>query len=184
MANYEVPEELKKMREKEIERLNELDDLKEKVQVGKLVLASYVGYLFGKNFGNVMSYILTGVLGLASACDRLGCDFRDVNVFENHSYRQEKIKPKNIRVFNVSEDYFGVLVEPNGFFLGINKEGNLQCVNTSNEKTPIEFSTTQKKDRNGRVVSLEEKLEIFGKAVVIYEPEKAPRISVSVKRRN
>ena len=44
MANYEVPEELKKMREKEIERLNELDDLKEKVQVGKLVLASYVGY--------------------------------------------------------------------------------------------------------------------------------------------
>ena len=99
MANYEVPEELKKMREKEIERLNELDDLKEKVQVGKLVLASYVGYLFGKNFGNVMSYILTGVLGLASACDRLGCDFRDVNVFENHSYRQEKIKPKNIRVF-------------------------------------------------------------------------------------
>ncbi len=183
MENYEIPEELRRMREREIEKLEELDDLKEKVNVGKIFLAGYAGYVFGKNSSKVLSYVLTGVMGLTSLCEKFECDFKEFDLSKTYMSGYEEVNSESVSVLKISDKYEVVFVEPNDYVIFIGVNGELQGVNISKERTPFVIIQEEKRDRKGKLVSLEERLEIRGKPLTVYEPEKAPSTNFRVKRK-
>ncbi len=95
----------------------------------------------------------------------------------------KEVKPENVKVFSVSKDYVGALVEPNGYFVSINDKGELFGVNINKEKTPFNFIEERKVDRKLKERSLETRLEVSGKPIVIAEPEEAPVTTFKVKKK-
>ncbi len=80
-------------------------------------------------------------------------------------------KPENVRVFEVSEDYTGVLVEPNGYFISISEKGELTGRDISKEKTPFVFTEKVGKDRSLTERTKEAFLEVSGVPLVIERPD-------------
>jgi len=95
----------------------------------------------------------------------------------------KEVRPENVSVFPVSENYVGNLVEPNGYFISITDKGELFGVNITQEKTPFKFVEEKNVDRKLKQRSLETRLEVSGKPIVIQEPAKAPVTTFTVKKK-
>jgi hypothetical protein len=136
---------------------------------GKIMLANY---LTGKNLAIGTALVLTGLVS--------GYALKSYK-----SYREEPkvVKPEKVNVFRVSEEYEGVMVESNGYFISISEDGNLVGLNINEEKTPFNFTETRRKDRSLSEGKLEKFLEVSGKPIKI-GPESVTPTSVRIKKRD
>ncbi|MEK6936561.1 MAG: hypothetical protein AABW58_00655 [Nanoarchaeota archaeon] len=94
-----------------------------------------------------------------------------------------EMKPTSVKILEVSEDYHLLAVEPLGYVIGINSDGNLTGRNVSKVKEPFTFTKPKVKDRKLSERDLEETLEVEGKELVIVEPEDAKISKFKVKRK-
>jgi len=137
-------------------------------------------YIGGNMSGNMSSYFTARNLsfGLAGALI-----FGSAYLLGRGCREDNKVKPEKVNTFRVSEEYEGVLVEPNGYFISISEIGELVGLNINGEKTPFNFTETRRKDRSLKERNLEKFLEVSGKPITI-GPESETPTAVRIKKRN